>query len=279
MVTPPTSAVVDALLAAHGQTYAAEIGFDASRNSPSPLFRLLCAALLFSARISSRIAVAAAKALARQGWTTPDKLAQSTWGQRAKVLNEAGYARYDERTATMLGETTDILLDRYDGDLRRLRGEADRDPATERRLLKQFKGIGDVGVDIFFREVQAAWEELYPFADPRALEGAAALGLGDDAGTLSTHVARKDFPRLVAACVRVAQEDGVEEVLRAAAGESGDRGASDGGTSGGGGGGRGDAASGKATKAELYDRARALGIAGRSKMRKQELADAVAAAE
>lgn len=265
--------MIEALLDAHGQTYAAEIGFDATENRPSPLFRLLCAALLFSARISSTIAVEAARTLARQGWTTPQKLAESTWAQRAKVLNESGYARYDERTSTMLGDSTALLLDRYAGDLRQLREEADRDPTEERRLLKQFKGIGDVGVDIFFREAQGAWDELYPFADRRALDGARALGLDGDAQTLSGRVARNDFPRLVAACVRVAQGDGAQRVLRAAAGEAADGDASSGGASGAGASGAG------ATKAELYGRAQELKIPGRSKMDKQELADAVADAE
>lgn len=48
--------------------------------------------------------------------------------------------KYQERTATMLGEMADRLLDEYGGDLRRLRDAADRDPAQERKLLKRFKG-------------------------------------------------------------------------------------------------------------------------------------------
>jgi hypothetical protein len=96
------------------------------------------------------------------------------------VLNQAGYARYDERTSTILADTSALLLDRYGGDLRRLRAAAGHDSAAERRLLKEFKGIGDVGVDIFFREAQRAWSELYPFADRRALQAAGRLGLGAD---------------------------------------------------------------------------------------------------
>jgi hypothetical protein len=39
----------------------------------------------------------------------------------------------------------------------------------ECKLLKEFKGIGDVGANIFCREAQIAWDELYPFADRKAL--------------------------------------------------------------------------------------------------------------
>ncbi len=104
------------------------------RDSPSSLFRLLCAALPLGARINASLAVRAAKALADQGWTTAEKLASSTFQLRTKALNEAGYARYDEQTSRYLGETADLLLERYRGDLRRLRDEAERHPERERRL-------------------------------------------------------------------------------------------------------------------------------------------------
>lgn len=209
-------ATVAALLDRHGRTYARQIGIDVAKNTPSPLFRLLCAALLFSARISADLAVAAARALADQGWTTADKLADSTWAQRAKVLNESGYARYDERTSAMLGETADLVLDRWGGDLRALRDEAGRDPAAERRLLKKCKGVGDAGADIFFREVQVAWDELAPFVDDKARAGAEALDLPTDARTLARLVDPADFPRLAAALVRVELAGDHDEVLAVA---------------------------------------------------------------
>jgi hypothetical protein len=205
-----------ALLDRHGRTFADELGIDVAKNTPAPLFRLLCAATLMSARISSQIAVDAARSLAKHGWRSPQKLAGSTWEQRVKALNEAGYARYQERTATMLGELTDHLLDRYDGDLRTLRDEAGRDPKAERKLLKEFKGLGDVGVDIFFREVQVAWDELAPFADKRALGAARRLKLPADAAKLAGLVGDKDFPRLVAALVRVELDDDYDAVRAAA---------------------------------------------------------------
>ena len=190
------------LMERHGPSLAGELGLDLAGNTPSALFRFLCASLLLSARISSDIAMRAADALAEAGWTTPAKLADSTWRERADVLNEAGYARFDEKTSTMLGDLADKLLDEYGGDLRSLRQAAGRDPAEERRLLKDFKGIGDLGADIFCREVQVAWEELYPFADARALAAAAGLGLPEKAEDLAALVARDAFPRLLAAVMR-----------------------------------------------------------------------------
>jgi hypothetical protein len=143
-------------------------------------------------------------------------MSESTWEQRVKALNEAGYTRYQEHTATMLGDLTDHLLDRWGGDLRRLREEADRDPRRERRFLKEFKGVGDVGVDIFFREAQVSWDELFPFADRRALEAATRLKLGNDAKSLVRLAGENEFARLVAALVRMQLDDDYAEVRKAA---------------------------------------------------------------
>jgi endonuclease III len=204
---------VRALLDEHGRTFAEELRIDVAKGTPSPLFRLLCAAMLLSARIDTEISVRAARTLTKRGWRGPQKLAGSTWEQRVKALNEAGYTRYQERTATMLGDLTEHLLDRWDGDLRKLRDAADRDPRRERKLLKEFKGVGDVGVDIFFREAQVAWTELAPFADRRALDAADRLGLPKDAGRLA-RLADGDFPQLVSALVRVDLADDFDTIRK-----------------------------------------------------------------
>jgi hypothetical protein len=205
-----------ALLERHGRTFASELGIDVAKGTPSPLYRTLCAAMLMSARIGSPIAVQATRNLAERGWRTPQKLADSTWEQRVSALHDAGYTRYQERTATMLGDLTEHLLERWNGDLRRLREAAEREPKAERRLLKEFKGLGDVGVDIFFREVQVAWEELRPFADRRALDAAGRLGLPKDARKLARLVGEEDYPRLVAALLRVELDDDYDAVRAAA---------------------------------------------------------------
>jgi endonuclease III len=211
-----------ALLEQYGRTFAEELRIDVATGTPSPLYRALCAAMLMSARIDSAIAVEAARNLAKEGWRTPQKLAGSTWQQRVDALHAAGYTRYQERTATMLADLTEHLLERYGGDLRRLRDAAEHDPKAERRLLKEFKGVGDVGVDIFFREVQVAWEELFPFADRRARDAAGRLRLPKDPAKLLDMVGADDYPRLVAALVRVELDDGYDEVRRAARSYAGD---------------------------------------------------------
>ncbi|MFE7109171.1 endonuclease [Streptomyces sp. NPDC057575] len=167
---------VDALLARCGTTYAAEAGIRL-RNTPQPLYQLLVLSDLLSARIRASVAVSAARALFAHGMRSPRRMAAATWQQRVDALGEGGYRRYDERTATQLGEGAQLLLADYGGDLRRLREEADGDLDALRAGLRRTPGIGPAGADIFVREVQAVWPEVAPFVDGKALQGAERLGL------------------------------------------------------------------------------------------------------
>jgi len=214
MSTAGARNTVTILLHHYGRTFAEELGIDAGANQPSPLFCLLISAALFSTRISHVIALKSARILFERGWTTPAKMAATTWEQRVRALDEGGYVRYDERTSTMLGRTAQMLIDGYQGDLRKLREAAGADPAHERKLLDQFMGIGEVAVNIFFREAQLAWPELYPFADERTLASAKKLGLPADARKLAALArSRRRYVRLVSALIRVQLERKHEEVL------------------------------------------------------------------
>jgi endonuclease III len=205
------------LIERYRRTYAEQAGIRL-KNTPAPLFQLLNAALLLSARIPADNAVRAARALIDAGLTTPRSMAEASWQDRVDVITWHGYKRYDERTATMLGQTAEHLIEHYSGDLRKLRKQADRDVAALQRLLQQFKGIGKVGADIFLREAQNVWEEVYPYADERVSEAARHLGLADTVQGLAGLVARPDFPRLVAGLVRVdlaGEHDALMDAVRA----------------------------------------------------------------
>jgi hypothetical protein len=211
MARPTSQDLAHAVLVHYPHTYGEQLGIH-SLKTPSQLFKLLVMALLMSARIRAGVGLNAAKALFAEGWTTARTMANSSWTERVHTLNQSGYARYDERTATMLADTATLLLDRYRGDLRRLRAAAGADPEVERALLKECKGIGDVGVDIFFREAQRSWSELFPFADSRALRAAERLGLGSDATALLRLVDRHDFARLVTGLVRTDLDGAYDEI-------------------------------------------------------------------
>lgn len=209
--------VVAVLLDRFGRTSAEQAGIRLA-DKPSPLYRLLVLATLLSARISADIAVATAKELFAAGYRTPRRMRQASWQDRVDALGRGGYRRYDERTSTMLGEAAELLLDRWSGDVRKLREEAGGDPERIRELLTEFKGMGPVGADIFLREVQAVWPDVAPYVDGRALQGAKKVGLPSHARELSGLVdSPRDLARLTSALVQVSRgSHRAEEVKQAA---------------------------------------------------------------
>ncbi|MEU6089745.1 endonuclease [Streptomyces sp. NPDC047085] len=204
-------AVVRALLDRQQQTYPAQAGIRL-RNTPGPLYQTLVLAVLLSARIRADTAVAAARALFDAGLRDARSMADASWQERVDALGEGGYRRYDERTSTLLGKGAEVLLERYDGDLRRLREEPD-----PRQALMDIPGIGPTGADIFLRDVQGVWQEFAPYIDRKAQDGARRLGLPSSPEKLSGLVAGREMPRLADGLVHAALDKPLaDEVLAAA---------------------------------------------------------------
>jgi hypothetical protein len=139
-------------------------------------------------------------------------MAEATWQQRVDALGVGGYRRYDERTATQLGDGAELLQKDYKGDLRRMR----EDPRTAERL-RELPGIGPTGVDIFLREVQQVWPEFGPFFDQKAQQGAERLGLPTSPQKLAGLVAKRDWAPFAAGLVRAALDKKVVDDVREAA--------------------------------------------------------------
>ena len=173
--------IVKALLDRCGRTYAEEAGIRLA-DRPGPLYQLLVLATLLSARISADIAVAAARELFAAGYRSPKAMSEASWQERVDALGRGHYRRYDERTATMLGDGADLLSSRWHGDLRRLRDEASGDTGRLASLLTEFPGLGPTGASIFLREVQDAWPAVAPYA---GREGDQRCGPGGAAGQRS----------------------------------------------------------------------------------------------
>jgi hypothetical protein len=130
-----------------------------------------------------------------------DTLKNSSWQERTEVLTKGGYTHYCEKTATMLGELADLVLDKYvsgpspvwdhmSSNLTPLTSclqmatssnllkHAESSPPKIRATVKAIEGIGQVGLDIFCDTAQGVWPCLSPFIDPRSLKTAEELGLG-----------------------------------------------------------------------------------------------------
>jgi 3-methyladenine DNA glycosylase/8-oxoguanine DNA glycosylase len=119
----------------------------------------------------------------------------------------------------MLDDAAGQLLERWHGDLRRLRDEAGGRTARIRELLTEFKGIGPTGADIFLREVQVVWPMLAPYADRRVIQAAKKVGLPPGVKELAGLAEQPDdLARLFSALVRVSRSPRAAEELRQAAG-------------------------------------------------------------
>jgi hypothetical protein len=71
--------------------------------------------------------------------------------KRRALLDSSGYTRYDFSTATNLLGIAKTLKEKY-GSLERLHAEASSSSDLKNRL-REFKGVGSVGVNIFLREL------------------------------------------------------------------------------------------------------------------------------
>ncbi|KAJ5629513.1 hypothetical protein N7528_003170 [Penicillium herquei] len=130
-----------------------------------------------------------------------DILSSTTWEERTKVLSEGGYNRYREQCATNLGTLANMVSKGYgmfpshlgmdvlpirliwiiaDGDLNNLLHAAHGDREKVRELMKEIKGVGDLGVELFFNDVQSIWPSIAPFLDSRSLNTADDIGIGRD---------------------------------------------------------------------------------------------------
>jgi hypothetical protein len=133
-------------------------------------------------------------------------MSQASWADLVAALGRAHYRRYDESTATRLGEGAKLLIDRYGGDLRRLAAQADHDPARVTGLLQEFPGIGPLGAAIFLREVQVVWRWVQPYLDDRVAAAAEQFGLPHTARGLASAAGTADLSRISAALIRASTE-------------------------------------------------------------------------
>ncbi|KAL9112791.1 MAG: hypothetical protein Q9187_007726, partial [Circinaria calcarea] len=156
----------------------------------TPFEELACAVIL-SRPISYALGLRSIRTLfnAPYNLTTPKALRDAGAEGRRKALDDAK-TQHRQKTADELGGLADVVIERIgDGDedvgLERVRKEAGEDVKKEREILKKnIKGLGNTGLDIFFRRIQSRWKEAYPFVDLRTSGALGKLRLPSDAEKL-----------------------------------------------------------------------------------------------
>lgn len=204
--------IVTTLLEHHPAAQPRSAGMRVTRMSRNERFLMLGLSTLFASRLDLAVATRAISELRRRGLDSPDALAKASLNQLKAALAAAGYGAGSSAAAEILRELGRSVEREYGGDLEQLRKRADRDPAAERKMLKGFFGVGNVAVDIFFQNTQAAWKELFPFLAPRARHAAEELGLPGEPRSLAK-LAGGQLPLLGASLVQVYSMKDYDKVL------------------------------------------------------------------
>jgi hypothetical protein len=92
------------------------------------------------------------------------------------------------KTADKLLSASNALFRDYAGDLNALNGVAADGSDLERRVKQLGKGIGDVTVNIFLREMRGVWPKTQPLPSERTVQAAKPLRLVDVYLSDPTHI-------------------------------------------------------------------------------------------
>jgi hypothetical protein len=210
---------IQALISQHPGRFSAELGISLSSGRDPEVFKWLLASVLFGARISQGIVTKTFHEFAMRGIVSPKAILDTGWDGLVEILDRGGYARYDFKTATKLLDLCKALTENYPAGLASLHA-ASADPSDlEQRLKSLAKGIGDVTVGIFLRELRGIWEKANPLPSDLVVMAAKELGIvqksvKDRAKVLRLLVdawekagmKKKDFSDFEAALVRAGME-------------------------------------------------------------------------
>jgi endonuclease III len=157
-------------------SYSDELDLDLTK--PEDRFKWFLVCVLFAKRISAETAKETYLRFEQEELTSPDAILEAGWNRLVEALDSGGYTRYDFSTATNLLGIAKSLKEKY-GDLERLHSESISPTDLETRL-KEFKGVGPVGVNIFLRELRGIWEKAKPSPSPMAVATAQRIGLNPE---------------------------------------------------------------------------------------------------
>jgi endonuclease III len=167
---------IEQLMKEWGGRFSTELGINIDSGSPGEIFKWFLASILFGARIRQSVAMRTYREFEKREVLTPDIILKTGWDGLVQILDAGGYARYDFKTATKLLGIAEMLNNRYGGDLNRLHEEAS-DPGDLKSRLMEFKGIGEVTVNIFLRELRGIWQKADPLPGDTVIIAARKLGL------------------------------------------------------------------------------------------------------
>ncbi|KAK5113221.1 hypothetical protein LTR62_003557 [Meristemomyces frigidus] len=154
----------------------------------NPYEELLCAIVL-SRPISHRLGLRTIRTILNAPYDfTSARATRDAGSEKQHQALWDARTQHKDKTATQIGELADVVLEKFTAEddaegtqLQRVRDDCDREVPKERQYLKKsIKGLGETGLDIFFRRVQWLWDAGYPFVDGKSVESLRKLDLPKD---------------------------------------------------------------------------------------------------
>lgn len=167
---------VQKLVESLGERYSKVLGINLESGREEEIFKWFLASILFGAPITETSVIKTYKCFEKHNVLTPKAILATGWDGLVRILDEGSYTRYDFKTADKLLEVMRNLVEKYDGKLTNIYEKAGNSQELENSLKSLGKGIGDITVSIFLRELRGVWDKAKP--NPTSLVVLAAKNLG-----------------------------------------------------------------------------------------------------
>jgi hypothetical protein len=158
-----------------GGRYSSELGIDVDAGE-AEVERWFLASTLFGNRIGASVVERTFGVLEDAGLVRIGQARHVPFGDLVELLDRGGYTRYDFLTANRLSELSEVVDERYEGQVAAI-GRRFRSYRTLREGLDALPGWGPVTVDVFLRELRGVWTGARPPLNARADRSACHLGL------------------------------------------------------------------------------------------------------
>lgn len=163
-----------------GGKYSEVLGINLESRGEEEIFKWFLASVLFGAPITEKSVIKTFKCFEKYNVLTPEKIIETGWDGLVRILDEGGYTRYDFKTADKLLEVMRSLMEKHGGRLTNLYEKACSPQELERKLKSLGKGMGDITVGIFLRELRDIWDKAKPNPTSLVVLAAKNLGVVDD---------------------------------------------------------------------------------------------------
>jgi len=172
-----TRETTNLLVEKFGQRYSDILEINLKTKDDPEIFKWFLASVLFGAPIAESSVIRTYKCFETHEVLTPEKILETGWQGLVDILDEGGYTRYDFKTSDKLLEVMGRLLTLYNGSLNYIHEQASDSSDLEKRLRELGKGVGNVTVSIFLRELRNLWKKADPKPTPLVVLAAKNLGI------------------------------------------------------------------------------------------------------